>query len=129
MVPTTFILLNSSCVRPIDDYNGMCAANLDTQFGKNPKYLKPIGKGKLYAAKFYVAAYGSRGGLNINERCQVLDADKEPIPGLYAAGTDANTIYGDSYMFLLPGNTMGYALNSGRMAGDNAAEYIKCLNR
>ena len=61
--------------------------------GKDPKYLKPIGKGKLYAAKFYVAAYGSLGGLNINEHCQVLDANKEPIPGLYAAGTDANTIY------------------------------------
>jgi len=34
------------------------------------------------------------------------------IPGLYAAGVDACTIYGDSYVFVLPGNTMGFALNT-----------------
>jgi fumarate reductase flavoprotein subunit len=49
------------------------------------------------------------------------------MPGFYAAGTDACTIYGDSYVFVLPGNTMGFALNSGRMAGENAAEYVKSL--
>jgi fumarate reductase flavoprotein subunit len=47
------------------------------------------------------------------------------IPGLYAAGTDACSIYGDTYVFILPGNTMSFALNSGRIAGENAAEYIK----
>ena len=109
----------------IDDYNDLCDSNMDTQFGKDPKYLKPIGKGKLYAAKFYVAAYGSLGGLNINEHCQVLDANKEPIPGLYAAGTDANTIYGDSYNFILPGNSMGFAINTGRMAGEAIADEIR----
>jgi len=46
-------------------------------------------------------------------------------PGLYAAGDDANSIYGDSYSFVLPGNTMGFALNSGRIAAENAMEYIK----
>ena len=40
-------------------------------------------------------------------------------------GVDANTIYGDSYIFTLPGNNMGFAVNSGRMAGENAAEYVK----
>ena len=47
------------------------------------------------------------------------------IPGLYAGGTDACSIYGDTYVFILPGNTMGFALNSGRIAGENAAEYVK----
>ena len=72
-----------------------------------------------------MAAYGSLGGLNINEHCQVLDANKEPIPGLYAAGTDANTIYGDSYNFILPGNSMGFAINTGRMAGEAIADEIR----
>jgi fumarate reductase flavoprotein subunit len=36
-------------------------------------------------------------------------------------GTDACTIYGDSYNFCIPGNTMGFCLNSGRIAGENAA--------
>ncbi|MDO4529989.1 MAG: FAD-binding dehydrogenase, partial [Lachnospiraceae bacterium] len=46
------------------------------------------------------------------------------IPGLYGAGTDVCSIYGDSYVFQLPGNTMGFALNSGRMAGESAADYV-----
>ena len=46
---------------------------------------------------------------------------------IVVAGTDTCSIYGDSYPFILPGNTMGYALNSGRIAGINAAEYIKSI--
>ena len=33
----------------------------------------------------------------------------------------ACTIYGDSYNYCIPGNTMGFCLNSGRIAGENAA--------
>ena len=46
---------------------------------------------------------------------------------LYSAGSDANTIYGDSYNFTLPGNTMGFAINTGRMAGESVADYIADL--
>ena len=53
-----------------------------------------------------------------------MDADLKPIPGLYSAGSDANTIYGDSYNFTLCGNTMGFAINSGRMAGEAIADYM-----
>jgi len=73
----------------------------------------------------FTSGYGSLGGIKINHKTEVLDKNWDPLPGLYAAGTDACTIYGDSYVFVLPGNTMGFALNSGRMAGENAAEYIK----
>jgi fumarate reductase flavoprotein subunit len=58
----------------------------------------------------------------------VLNKDWEKIAGLYAAGTDACTIYGDSYVFVLPGNTMGFAVNSGRIAGENAAAYAKSVS-
>ena len=57
----------------------------------------------------------------------VLNKKWEVIPGLYAAGTDACSIYGDSYVFVLPGNTMGFALNSGRIAGENASSYIESM--
>lgn len=33
-------------------------------------------------------------------------------------------IFGDSYNFSMPGSTMGFAIHSGRMAGDNAMNYI-----
>ena len=55
---------------------------------------------------------------------EVLDRGGRPIPGLYAAGTDACNIFGDSYCFYMPGNTMGFAVNSGRLAGYHAVAYL-----
>ena len=59
--------------------------------------------------------------------CEACDRDFYPIPGLYAAGADACNLYNDSYMFLLPGNSMGFAVNTGRIAGLEAAAYIQEL--
>ena len=110
----------------IDEYNEMCANGVDTKFHKPQKFLHPItGKGKYLVGKYYLAAYGTVGGVRINKYCEVLDKNQMPIEGLYSAGSDANTIYGDSYNFTLPGNTMGFAINSGRMAGESVAEYIR----
>lgn len=112
----------------IESYNEMCDENYDSQFNKNPKFLHAItGRGKYMAAKFYISAYGTIGGVRINKNCQVYDKEGKVIPGLYSAGSDANIIYGDSYNFTLPGNTMGFAINSGRMAGEAIADYIDSL--
>lgn len=109
----------------IDEYNDMCDENFDSKFHKNPKYMRPItGKGKYRVAKFYIAAYGTIGGVRTNKYGEVLDTNDKPIPGLYSAGSDCNTIYGDSYNFTLPGNTMGFAINSGRMAAEAIADCI-----
>ena len=110
----------------LDEYNDMCDVNLDHQFHKNPTYLRPITgrKGGFIAVRFYIAAYGTIGGVRTNKYGEVLDNNQEPIPGLYSAGSDCNTIYGDSYNFTLCGNTMGFAINSGRMAGEAIADYI-----
>lgn len=109
----------------IDDYNDMCDCGYDSQFNKNPKFLHPItGKGKYRVGKFYVAAYGTIGGVRVNKYCEVMDENDNVIPGLYSAGNDSNTLYGDSYNFTLPGNSMGWAVNSGRMAGEAIADYI-----
>jgi len=110
--------------KTVDEYNRFCETH-DELFNKRYKYLKPIKQPKFYAAKLFPGAYGSLGGIKINYRTEVLTKDHEVIPGLYAVGTDACSIYGDSYVFVLPGNTMGFALNSGRIAGENSAEYVK----
>jgi len=36
-------------------------------------------------------------------------------------------MYGDTYCYLLSGNTLGFAINSGRMAGESAAQYSKSM--
>lgn len=109
----------------INEYNAMCRCGVDSKFHKPQKYLHPItGKGKYLVGKYYLGAYGTVGGVRINRYCEVLDKNHMPIEGLYSAGSDANTIYGDSYNFTLPGNSMGFAVNTGRMAGESAAQYI-----
>ncbi|MGB9903817.1 MAG: FAD-dependent oxidoreductase [Desulfotomaculales bacterium] len=111
--------------KTVEEYNEACAIHYDSLFHKNHRYLRPVKEPKFYAAKFYPSAYGSLGGIRINYKTEVLTDEGLVIPGLYAAGTDACSIYGDSYVFILPGNTMGFALNSGRIAGENAAEYVQ----
>lgn len=111
-------------VETVEDYNDMCDS-VDSQFYKSKKFMKPVLKAPFYAGRFRPGAYGTLGGIKINEKTEVLNPDWERIPGLYAAGTDTCTIFGDSYMFLLPGNTMGYCLNTGRFAGEEAADYVK----
>lgn len=95
--------------------------------GKGNKYLRPVNKPKFYAGKHFPSAYGTMGGIKINHATEVLAKDWSVVPGLYAVGIDACSIYGDSYVFILPGNSLGFAVNSGRMAGENAAAYIKSV--
>lgn len=107
----------------IDNYNDYCDS-VDEEFFKDRRLLRPITKAPYYAATFAPGGYGTVGGIRINENCEVCNRGFQPIPGLYAAGADACNIYDDSYMFLLPGNSMGFAVNSGRIAGMEAAEFV-----
>ena len=106
----------------VEAYNRFCETG-DEEFFKKKEFMRPIVEPPFYAATIYPGGYGTVGGIRINENCEVLGNFK-PIPGLYAAGADACNLYNDSYMFLLPGNSMGFAVNSGRIAGMEAAEYV-----
>ena len=108
----------------VEEYNEMCAAGYDEIFEKDRAYMEPIAKGPFYCCRQPVGAYGTLGGIKVNHKLEAVDEDGRPIPGLYAVGTDACSIYGDSYPFTLPGNTMGFCLNSGRIAGENAAAKV-----
>ncbi|MBT8226531.1 MAG: FAD-dependent oxidoreductase [Dactylosporangium sp.] len=107
----------------VAEYNAACRAT-DDLFFKPHRFLRPVEGPTFYVARHFPAGYGSLGGVSVNDRLEVLDRRGLPIPGLYAAGTDACNIFGDSYCFYLPGNTMGFAINSGRMAGYHAVEYM-----
>ncbi|MCD7868348.1 MAG: FAD-dependent oxidoreductase [Clostridiales bacterium] len=108
----------------VEEYNDYCDS-VDEEFFKRKEYLRPLTKAPYYAAAIRPGGYGTVGGIRINENCEACDSEFDPIPGLYAAGADACNIYDDSYMFLLPGNSMGFAVNTGRIAGMEAAEYVE----
>lgn len=111
----------------LEEYNDCCDVGRDYVFGKEPDFLRPVAKPPFYALQSFPGAYGTLGGVRVNYKLQVLSEDYKVIPGLYSVGTDAMNICGDTYPFILPGSTMAFCLNSGRMAGENAAEYIKSL--
>lgn len=108
----------------VSEYNDMCATGRDTGFCKDRRYLLPITGKKFYALKYYPSGYGSLGGIKVDSSLRVVRPDFSAITGLFSAGTDCCNIFGDTYMFYFPGSTMGYAINSGRMAGYNAVDFI-----
>jgi len=111
----------------LNEYNHFCDQGYDETFIKPKRYLRSIRKVPFYALRLFPAGYGSLGGIKINYKTEVLDKSWNAIPGLYAVGTDACDIYGDTYVFQLPGNTMGFAMTTGRMAAEHAAAYIREL--
>lgn len=108
--------------KQVEEYNEMCEAGFDEIFEKNRAFMQPVEKGPFYCCRQNVGAYGTLGGVKINHKTQVLNEEAKVIPGFYCVGTDACNIFGDSYPFILSGNSMGFCLNSGRIAGENAAE-------
>jgi len=110
----------------LEEYNKACETGRDDAFYKNARYLRPVKEPKFYAYKITPYATGTPEGIKINRSFQVMTEDFEVIPGLYAAGTDVvRSVHGDCYPNVLPASNLGWALNSGRLAGENALEYIK----
>jgi fumarate reductase flavoprotein subunit len=109
----------------VEDYNRFCDKGHDDQFAKEPMYLRPVRHPRFYAFKCYIDFTGTNGGIKINEKTEVLTEEDDVIPGLYATGNDAGGLYGDSYDMIAAGAAAGFAVNSGRMAGENALQYIR----
>ena len=64
------------------------------------------------------------GGIKINHNMEVLDSRDNPIPGLYAGGNDTGGWEPDTYNAFLSSHAMGFAINSGRIAGEHAAQFL-----
>jgi succinate dehydrogenase/fumarate reductase flavoprotein subunit/uncharacterized protein with FMN-binding domain len=103
----------------IDQYNAMCAAGEDTDFGKDAKYLSAIDDGTYYAVKEYDMTRGNYGGIETNANTEVIDKNGKAIPGLYAAGIISSAhVFGDYY----PGReALALGAFNGFLSGQQAA--------
>jgi fumarate reductase flavoprotein subunit len=108
----------------IDEYNSYCDKGHDDIFTKEKKYLQPLRKAPYYAMKCYARVGETLGGIKVNERMEVLDKKENTIPGVYAAGVIADGFEPEDYNREIPGCAMGFAVNSGRIAGESAARFI-----
>ncbi len=107
----------------IERYNELCENGEDVDHFKSSKYLDNL-EGTLYAVKVTPSVFlGTLGGIEINQDCEVLDENGKAITGLYAAGAETSGAYGNSYVYF-EGGTLGYAYNTGRIAGTRASEYV-----
>jgi 3-oxosteroid 1-dehydrogenase len=107
----------------VDNYNRFAESGVDEAFGRgstdlnrfngDPNHgpnpcLGPVGPGPFYALAVWPADLANSAGLRTDGDARVLDADGSPIPGLYACGNDAASIFRGAYPG--PGATIGPAI-------------------
>jgi succinate dehydrogenase/fumarate reductase flavoprotein subunit len=90
----------------------------DALHGPNP-CIAPIENGPFYAIKMVIGDLGTYAGIRTDADARVLDANGNPIDGLYAAGNDMASIMGGNYPGA--GITLGPALTFGYIAGKHLA--------
>lgn len=90
----------------------------DASVQPNP-CLAPIDKPPYYAVRVVPGSFGTFAGLRTDGQARVLDKDGQPVPGLYAAGTDMASVMGGHYP--AGGINLGPALTFGFVAGCHAA--------
>jgi fumarate reductase flavoprotein subunit len=109
----------------IDEYNHFSDQGYDRDFLKDRIHLLPLRTPPYYAIKCAQAFLDTVGGIKINHFMEVLDRQDQSIPGLYAVGVTTSGWEPRSYCVTLAGNAFGFAINSGRLAAENAVKYIK----
>ena len=93
------------------------------EYGRNFEGKKPL-TSPFYGAKVTGALFHTQGGLEINDKAQVLKENGEPISNLFAGGGAARGISGSGASGYLAGNGLLTATSLGKIAGRNAAALV-----
>ena len=107
----------------IERHNRFAETGVDVDFGRgtselnrfngdiankpNP-CLRKIGPGPYFAVAVWPSDLASSAGLSTDVNGRVLTSEQQPIPGLYAAGADAASIFRGTYPG--PGTMIGPAM-------------------
>ncbi|WP_110953537.1 FAD-dependent oxidoreductase [Anaerosinus massiliensis] len=105
--------------KTIARYNELAKKGVDEDFGKPNLFMTTIDKPPFYAANIGTSMLVTLGGLQINDKMQVLDKEKDIIQGLYAAGNNSGSFFGADYPNFVPGNSHGRAYTFGYLSGKN----------
>jgi len=109
----------------IDEYNASCEQGHDPIFAKDRERLLKLDTPPYYGCKCCVNLLVTHGDIRINHHMEILDRQGKPIAGLYAVGDDTGDVDAGTYNIIdLPGHSFGFAINSGRIAGENAVEFV-----
>jgi 3-oxosteroid 1-dehydrogenase len=124
VVAATIAKMNGYAVTGVDPEFGRGMNPYDQMFGDpsstpNPN-IGPIDTAPFYAVPINNGDLGTKGGLRCDARARVLDQSGTPIAGLYAAGNNAGTPFGDTYPGA--GATIGPGMTFGFVAANDIAE-------
>jgi 3-oxosteroid 1-dehydrogenase len=95
-------------VSTVKRFNEFVAAGTDEDFGRGDEAydrafsggrspMVPIEAAPYHSASFGLSDLGTKGGLVTDSHARVLDADGNPIHGLYAAGNTMAAVSGTVY--------------------------------
>ncbi len=106
----------------IAHYNELCAAGVDSDYGKDAAYMIPIDTAPFFGGAGSTSHSANpmmvtMSGLVTDETQNVVDKDWNPIEGLYAAGNCLGGRYGMGYSTPFAGNSVGMAITHGWIAG------------
>ena len=101
----------------VADYNAACAAGKDEQFYKNSYLLRELTGDTFYVIEYEPSIWGTFGGVKTDSYARAVNAEQQPIQGLYVAGVDNGSIYASPY-YENEGAALGTAYTSGIVAAD-----------
>ena len=108
----------------IEEYNAVCDAGKDTDFGQDSHFLCAVKEGPFYAHKNQGApgfALVTTGGFVTTGSQQVVNDYYKPIEGLYATGNNCGMRFGNTYITPIPGVSVGMCITLGRDLGMHLA--------
>lgn len=111
--------------KTIERYNEICKKGEDTDFYKESHFLFPIEQGPFYATKVAPGLLAIVGGIAISDNFEVVNAEGEPIKGLYAIGNCSGDMYAYDYPINVQGNSHGRCLVEGKCLGEQLAGVYK----
>lgn len=110
--------------KTVDDYQAMCDAGADSDFGKPVEYLQKLENPPYYFCRMPQACMVTFGGIRTNREMEVVDKAGKAIAGLYSCGVDSADLWPNVYTINVPGGCNANNISSGRFAGKHAAEYV-----
>ena len=103
----------------VENYNAFIAQGVDEELGADTSMLPPMLEAPFYGGQIFAGSYATCGGLNVDENMRVISREGDFIPGLYALGGDASSIYGHDYdVGVLSGSQQGWCATGGRLAAE-----------
>lgn len=105
-------------VQTVERYNELVELGEDPDFGKDPADLQPIVQPPFYASHCVAQLLCMTSGLSIDEHYRVLDAQDDPIEGLFAVGNASGNFYANDYPVPCQGNSTSRCVVQGWCCGE-----------